>query len=181
MPTRVEDGVVQVLRTALTKIEEERSTLNRIAEEKRREFEDYVARQYESLDRRREALGNALAALCAEDVVPMAETQSDDGVRLAISDENLETIREYIIARDGSVRQQDVVSDTGLNSGVVSVGLRKLRALGELERGGKERGSQVWKTPAAAALTSNGDTDGNGVAGIMAIKPGIGVSAASRL
>jgi len=174
MTTRVEDGVVQVLRTALKKIDEEAATLDRLAEEKRREFEEYVARQRESLDRRREALGNALQAMATDIVegpVPTAVTD-EHGARLAISDGNLDMIREYIAANNGAVRQQDVVSDTGLNSGVVSVGLRRLMALGEIERSGKDRGSQLWlaRQPILAGAES-----------IVSIKPGIGVAEANRI
>lgn len=173
MTTRVEDGVVQVLRTALKKIEDESATLDRLADEKRREFEEYVARQHASLDRRCVVLKNALAAMAVAEVengMDEADTDEDDGPRLAISDGNLDIIREYIEANDGQVRQQDVVSDTGLNSGVVSVGLRRLDVEGEIERAGKDRGSQVWRArqPIMAG-------------GIASIRPGVGVTEANRI
>jgi exonuclease VII large subunit len=119
MNTRVEDGVVQVLRTALKKIDEEREALNRIAEEKRREFDEYVTRQHEALDRRQQALGTALQAMILDEET-LSNHEDGNGPRLAISDANLNVIRDYLDAHDGEVRQQDVVNDTGLNSGVVS-------------------------------------------------------------
>lgn len=176
MPTRVEDGVVQVLRTALKKIEEERIALNRIADEKRREFEEYVARQTQSLDRRQQALNVAMQAMILDEDVPTETPAPVDGAsqpRLAISEANLDTIREYIIAKDGEVRQQDVVNDTGLNSGVVSVGLRRLMLEGEIERGYKDRGSQVWKVRQPIMAGASGE--------IVSVKPGVGVAPASRI
>lgn len=171
MTTRVEDGVVQVLRTALKKIEEERATLDRLAAEKRREFDEYVEGQHTALDRRSEALGNALASMTQE-YVSLAADEDEKSPRLAISDDNLNKIREYIAANDGRARQQDVVNDTGLNSGVVSVGLRRLAALGEIHRDGKARGSQVWSTH-PPVITDEKE--------IVSVRPGIGVETASRV
>jgi exonuclease VII large subunit len=172
MNTRVEDGVVQVLRTALKKIDEEREALNRIAEEKRREFDEYVTRQHEALDRRQQALGTALQAMILDEET-LSNHEDGNGPRLAISDANLNVIRDYLDAHDGEVRQQDVVNDTGLNSGVVSVGLRRLMLDGEIERGYKDRGSQVWKVRQPIMAGGSGE--------VVSVKPGIGVSTAKRI
>jgi hypothetical protein len=62
-----------------------------------------------------------------------------------ISQERLQKVAEYL-RRNPRARQVDIAQHTKLNTGTVSVALRKLEGEGRIVRGEeKDNGSQVWK------------------------------------
>lgn len=72
---------------------------------------------------------------------------------LSISDEKLAAVRSYI-ERHGKVRQASIAQDLKLNSGTVSVALRKLQSDGLVAPGGKEHGSRIWAPVSVLAAVS---------------------------
>lgn len=70
-----------------------------------------------------------------------------DDNRLSIGDDKLHRVLDVLRAnRDGHLRQADIAKRTKLNSGSVSVALRKLQAANQVRATGrKENGSMVWE------------------------------------
>lgn len=129
-------GVIESLEAALANIQQQRQALD--ARE---------AKVQEALNGLREAAG-------AE--VPEPPGKNGDGEvdkPLSISDDRLNKVAKFVVGK-GRVRQADIVSELGLNSGTVSVALRRLELDGKVRQGDKERGSRVWeKTQEAPAAT----------------------------
>lgn len=64
--------------------------------------------------------------------------------KLSIGDDKLDRVRAYMLEHPRA-RQTQVQRGTKLNSGTVSVALRKLAAEGLIEMVGTEKRSQVWE------------------------------------
>lgn len=82
-----------------------------------------------------------------------AEADLPEVTVLSISDEKLAAVRSYI-ERHGKVRQASIAQDLKLNSGTVSVALRKLQSDGLVAPGGKEHGSRIWAPVSVLAAVS---------------------------
>jgi hypothetical protein len=70
--------------------------------------------------------------------------------RTSVGKARLRAVRDCI-ERTGEVRQADIVKQLGVNSGTVSVATSALRASGEIQAVGKERGSIIWRFTGEAA------------------------------
>lgn len=117
----MEDHVVKTLREALAGIKRES-----------KEFEAEAAEKRKALDARERVVQTAIDGLVG-----------DFKPSLAISQKFVDQVEAYL-EEVGSARQSDIGTSLGMNSGTVSVALRRLLDAGKVERSGKERGSQVW-------------------------------------
>ena len=113
--------VVKTLREALTGIRAERKA-----------FEANVLAQRKSYEARERAVQGAVDGLVG-----------DFKPSLAISQKFVDQVEEYLEECE-SARQSDIAANLKINSGTVSVALRRLQEAGKVEKGDKERGSQVW-------------------------------------
>lgn len=130
----VEQGLLDVLKEAQAKIQQEHQEFDQSVEQTRSVFE-YREQAIES------AINGLEVAFGKEiDFGPMPGQKAP---LLSISEKNLKAVEDYLVKR-GSARQADIVADTKLNSGTVSVALRRLMEDGTVQRGEKERGSQTW-------------------------------------
>lgn len=134
----ISDDVVGSVTRALDKIRAEREAFEAQYEEQRRQ---YHARE-EAI---KEAVRQALRAAFGDEIPSAGPVIEDhEGAKLSISQKHLAAIEEYLAER-GSARQADVVERLTLNSGTVSVGLRRLEQAGLIKKGDKKRGSRVWE------------------------------------
>lgn len=145
-------GLIKNLESALSNIRDQRKALD-IREAKVRE-----------------ALAGLQEAAGVEVTEPdMGSTNGDENgdKPLSISDERLTKVAKFV-TKKGRVRQADIVAELGLNSGTVSVALRRLELDGKVRQAdNKERGSRVWEikesAPAAATMRETRVRPGEGV------------------
>lgn len=81
-----------------------------------------------------------------------AEDRRPDVAALSVGDDRLESVRQYMNAH-GSARQADLAKALNINSGSVSVALRRLQLEGFVQPLSKDNGSTRWervRVPVAA-------------------------------
>lgn len=130
-----------------TLVENLRKTLTEISQERERKKSEFEA-QILHLDQQEEALRKAIEGLTGTS----QPTPQRDPLA-AISQERLDKVVGYL-QKHPKARQQDIAKRTKLNSGTVSIAVRRLERAGLIERGDKEEKSQVWIMPESG--TSNG-------------------------
>ena len=128
----VENDVAATLDRALEKLREQR-------EEAMRQF-DF---REQMIQQAREGLTMAFGEIHFPSTPPQ-ESSDEEPVKLSISEKHLKSIEHYL-AEHQKVRQADLVAKLSLNSGTVSVGLRRLEMAGLIKKAPKERGSRVWE------------------------------------
>lgn len=113
--------------------------------------QDYAVKRRSIMEAIR-AMGGDVSA---ENVIPYARGPEDSPpAKLSVGDDRLEAVRRCVYAHSGGIRQADIAHQTGINSGSVSVALRRLRDAQLVEPHGKVEGSTFWtpaKVPALAA------------------------------
>lgn len=111
----------------------------------RQEFDQTVEQTRGIFDYREQALESAINGLeiAFGKEIDFGAIPSSHQPVLSISDKNLSKVEEYLAKRE-TARQADIVADTKLNSGTISVALRRLMDEGKVQRGEKLRGSQTW-------------------------------------
>ena len=104
-----------------------------------------------ALEARRLSVQQALEALRGSIIRPMTETrerQKLDIKEVKVPDNHLNSVLELVRTQKDGMRQADIGASLDLNSGMVSLTLRKLELAGDVKRAtGKQaklRGSQVW-------------------------------------
>lgn len=134
----MQDNIVKTLREALEGLQIERRT-----------WEANVAIERKAFDARERVVKAAIDGLSSAAAVTAAAPTS-----LAISQKYIDQVAEYM-EECGTSRQADIANNLGINSGTVSVALRRLLNVGKVTKGEKERGSQVW----SYVVSSNGNSE----------------------
>jgi len=112
-----------------------------IRQQKREAESDYRSR-IKDLDNREKAVSQALEALRASTNGRRASKKK----AYSISDDRFEKVQKYL-QKHGRAKQTALVKELGLNSGTISVALKKMEQGSEARNTGtKEDGSQVWET-----------------------------------
>jgi DNA-binding MarR family transcriptional regulator len=112
--------------------------------QQKRETESEYKNHIKDLDRREKAVSNALDALRASSNGKRAT--SSKKIALSISPERFEKVQQYL-QKQGRAKQTALVDELKLNSGTISVALKKLEQEGKARNTGeKQDGSQVWET-----------------------------------
>lgn len=100
---------------------------------------------------KREPIVEALRVMGAEipegSSVPMASLPAADRAPKdpgSVGDDKLKAVMDCIRRHPNGIRQADVAAETGLNTGSVSVALRKLEIQGRAVNCGKQNGSTLW-------------------------------------
>lgn len=157
--------LVGSLQEALERIQTDRQTFDARVEQIHAAFDAREAMIQQSI--------SGLTEVFSTDEFPSRDSEAPDAPdpatsdepRLSVSDKFVSQVDKYL-AKHGKARQADIVSATKLNSGTVSVALRRLALDDRIERGDKERGSQVWVHKAP----TNGQRE-------TVVRPGEGVAA----
>jgi predicted transcriptional regulator len=109
--------------------------------------------EYEGRCRERLATYNSRIKLI-EEAISASQEQPHQEARLGISEANLAKVEEYLAQHSGGVRQADLADALGVNSGTVSVALRRLSTLGKVRAGEKYHGSRMWYAVSPSAATA---------------------------
>jgi DNA-binding transcriptional ArsR family regulator len=142
MATDVTPDLTQDIAASFVRAQEE-------LQRKRAEFDQMVEEQRKQFDFRAQMIEQARdgISMAFGDITFPSDDDSHEGdevPKLSISEKHLKRIEEYL-ANKGKVRQADLVEKLSLNSGTVSVGLRRLEQAGLIAKAPKERGSRVWE------------------------------------
>lgn len=146
--------------------------VQKIIHERETDKEAYEARQAEFL-RREEMVRQAIDGLTGNGHGPLL-SEKDKVAGLSISDERVQQVLGFLRKHPRS-RQVEITKKLKLNSGTVSVALRKLEADGQVQKGDREgkdgRTSRVWILP---------EVNGNGSRETV-VHPGEGVRKGRRM
>lgn len=148
------DGQIKSLNELLQGIDRDKESIKVESENVIQSLDYRKEKVVEALTSLQEAFNrpiNAPIDLSTGDDDEASQDHSSSGPReanpeplMSISKERLERVQGFLV-RQKEARQADIVAATKLNSGTVSVALRKLQVEGKAQMADhKERGSQVW-------------------------------------
>jgi len=92
------------------------------------------------LEARDQAIQQAIDGISG---VETKEIHSNKPASLSVSNERLQKVLKYVQKHPNS-RQSDITKNVKLNSGSVSVALRKLKEEGIIVKTGRDNGANVW-------------------------------------
>lgn len=103
------------------------------------------------------ALDTAIAAMGGESVPAPHNGETKDNGELSIGSDKLNKVRNVLrTSANGKLRQADITKKAKLNSGTVSVALRRLESDGEVRSTGEKMdGSMVWEEIRHTAAAGN--------------------------